>query len=148
MTNQIFILTVFQCLSFTKQMNFCCTGLTTMAFQAKLLSHCFSKSYSMVMKLSKMLLQFCTVWFVLRWILLQLQTKGCCEKKGVVISSCFPKLVSFIVKRFYNLLYNPTCGLLCLLSYWKSINSHSYTYNASLNRRSFKTKLINLFSFL
>ena len=31
-------------LSFTKQINLCCTGLTTMAFQAKLLSHCFSKS--------------------------------------------------------------------------------------------------------
>ena len=57
-------------------MKFCCTGLTTMAFQAKVLSHCFSKSYSMVMKLSKMLLQFCTVQFALRSIQLQLQLKG------------------------------------------------------------------------
>ena len=45
-------------LSFTTQINLCCTGLKTMAFQAKLLSHCFSKSDNMVMKLYKMLLQF------------------------------------------------------------------------------------------
>ena len=45
-------------LSFTRQINLCCTGLKTMAFQAKLLSHCFSKSYNMVTKLYKMLLQF------------------------------------------------------------------------------------------
>ena len=45
-------------LSFIRQINLCCTGLKTMAFQAKLLSHCFSKSYNMVMKLYKMLLQF------------------------------------------------------------------------------------------
>ena len=34
--------------SFTKQINSCGADLTTMAFQAKLLSHCFSKSHSMV----------------------------------------------------------------------------------------------------
>ena len=39
------------------------------------------------------------------------------------------KTVTFILKRFYNLLYNPICGLLCPLSYWKNINSHSQTYN-------------------
>ena len=48
-------------LSFTKQLNFCGTGLITMAFQGKLLSHCFPKSYSLVMKLSKMLFQFLTL---------------------------------------------------------------------------------------
>ena len=31
-------------LSFNKQINLCCTDLTTMVFQTKLLSHCFSKS--------------------------------------------------------------------------------------------------------
>ena len=46
--------------------------------------------------------------------------------KTVVVGSCFLwKLLLFIVKRFYNLLYNPISGLLCLLSYWESINSHS-----------------------
>ena len=44
---------------FTIKINCCGTGLITMALQAKLLSHCFSKSYSMVMKLLKMLFQFC-----------------------------------------------------------------------------------------
>ena len=29
----------------------------------------------------------------------------------------------------YNLLYNPICGLLCLLSYWENINSHIKSYN-------------------
>ena len=89
--------------SFPKQINFCGTGLITMAFQVKLLSHCFSMSYSMVIKLSKMLLQFCTIWFVLRWILFQLWTKDCCKRKGVVLSSCFPwQLLLFIVKRLYT----------------------------------------------
>ena len=60
-----------------------------------------------------------------RWILLQLQTQGYCKRKGVVISFCFLwKLLLFIVKRFYNLLYNPICGLLCLLSYWGNIVTH------------------------
>ena len=45
----------------------------------------------------------------------------------MVISSCFWKLILFIVKRFY-LLYSPICGLLCLLSYWESINNHSWAY--------------------
>ena len=59
-----------------------------------------------------------------RWMLLQ--TKDYCKRKGVVLSLCFLwKLLLFIVKRFYNLLYNPTCGLLCLLSYWEYMNSHS-----------------------
>ena len=50
--------------------------------------------------------------------------KGYCKRKGVVISSCFlSKLLRFIVKRFYNFLYNLRCGLLCLLGYWKSINT-------------------------
>ena len=90
-------------LSFTKQINFCGTGLITMAFQVKLLSHCFSMSYSIVIKLSKMLLQFCTIWFVLRWILFQLRTKDYCKRKGVVLSSCFPwQLLLFIVKRLYT----------------------------------------------
>ena len=53
----------------------------------------FLKSYSMVMKLSKMLLQFRTR------NLLQLQ-RSCCKRKGAV-SSCFLwKLLPFIVKRF------------------------------------------------
>ena len=46
-----------------------------------------------------------------------IQTKDCCKSKGIVISSFFLwKLFPFIVKRFYNLLYNPICGILCLLS--------------------------------
>ena len=37
--------------------------------------------------------------------------------------------VTFYCKRqLYNFLYNPICGLLCLLSYWESINNHSSTY--------------------
>ena len=76
-------------LSFTRQINLCCTGLKTMAFQAKLLSHCFSESYNMVMKLYKMLLQY-SLEFALRLILLQLQTKGCYKRKGIVVSSGFP----------------------------------------------------------
>ena len=91
------------------------------------IGHFFSKSYSMVMKVPKILLHLCTLKFVLRWILLQLQTKGCCKRKGVVISLCFLwKLLPFIIKRFYNLLYNPICDLLCLLSYWKSINTATH----------------------
>ena len=47
------------------------------------------------------------------------------KRKGVVISSYFLwKLLLFIVKRFQNLLYYPICGLLCVLSYWESINTH------------------------
>ena len=42
------------------------------------------------------------------------------KRQGVAISSCFLwKLSLFIVKRFYNVLYSPICGLLCLLSYWE-----------------------------
>ena len=41
----------------------------------------------------------------------------------------FGSFLPFIVKGFYDLLYNPICGLLYLLSYWESINSHSETYN-------------------
>ena len=33
--------------------------------------------------------------------------------------------VTFITKRFRNLLSNPICGDLFLLSYWETINSHS-----------------------
>ena len=52
--------------------------------------------------------------------------KAAVKTKGLVISSYFLwKLLLFIVKRFYNLLYHLICGLLCLLSYWESINSHS-----------------------
>ena len=37
--------------------------------------------------------------------------KAVLKRKGVVISLCFLwKLLLFTVKRFYNLLYNPTCG--------------------------------------
>ena len=35
------------------------------------------------------------------------------------------KLLLFIVKIFYNLLYNPICGLLRIVCYWESINSSS-----------------------
>ena len=30
------------------------------------------------------------------------------------------KTITFYCKKIYHLLYNPICGLLCLLSYWKS----------------------------
>ena len=59
----------------------------------------------------------------------QLQKKGYYKRNRVFISSCFyvETYVEyfFIIKRFYNLLYNSICGLLCLLSYCESINSHS-----------------------
>ena len=49
--------------------------------------------------------------------------KGYCKRNRVFISSCFyvETYVEyfFIIKRFYNLSYNSTCGLLCLLSYWE-----------------------------
>ena len=32
-------------------------------------------------------------------------------------------MLSFIRKRFYNLLYKLVSGLLCLLSFWESINT-------------------------
>ena len=47
------------------------------------------------------------------------------KRKEVVRSSCFlGKLLPFILK-----IYNLTCGLLFLLSYWESTDGHSQTYN-------------------
>ena len=51
--------------------------------------------------------------------------KRLCKRKGVVTSSCFLWMLFFVVKRFDNLLHIPIYGLLRLLSYWESINSHS-----------------------
>ena len=46
----------------------------------------------------------------LRWILLQLQTKACDKKeKGSHKIMLSLETVTFIVKRFYDLLYNPIC---------------------------------------
>ena len=51
--------------------------------------------------------------------------------KGVAKTLCFlRKLLPLIEKRFYNL-YKPISGLLYFLSYWKNLNSHSYTYKGS-----------------
>ena len=57
-------------------------------------------------------------------------TKDDCKRKGLVISSCFlRKLLLYIATGFYSLLFNPICGLLCLLSHWESVNNHSYRLN-------------------
>ena len=44
-------------------------------------------------------------------------------KEGTDYKSMFSlKTVTFNwKKKFYNLLYNPKCGLLCLLNYWEYI---------------------------
>ena len=111
-------------LFFTKHI-FCGTGLITMALQAKLFSRCFSKSYSMVMNFPKCCSNsaLCNLF---EMNTASVTSKRCCKWKRVVTSSCvLRKLLLFIVKRFYNLLYKPICSLLRLLSYWESINSHS-----------------------
>ena len=81
-----------------------------MALQAKLLRHCFSKSCS--------ILNFQNVAPILHSNLFEMNTASITNKKQrVVISSCFLwKLLLFIVKIVYNLLYNLISGLLHLLS--------------------------------
>ena len=88
-----------------------------MALQAKLLSHCFSKSCSIVTFQNVVPILHSVI--CLRWIT-NYKQKAAVKRKRVVISSCFPwKLLLFIVKRLYNLPYNPISVILCLLRYWK-----------------------------
>ena len=62
------------------------------------------------------------IWLELR---LQLQTIDYCKMKAVVMFMFSLETVTFYLKKITILLYNPKCGLLCLLSYLESINSHS-----------------------
>ena len=61
----------------------------TMALQEKLLSQGFPTSYSIVMKLSKMLLQFFNLYFAQDEYCFNYEQKAAVKMKRVVISSCF-----------------------------------------------------------
>ena len=119
-------------------------------FKKRYLATVFSKSFSVVMKLSKMLIKLAlqnyitiSIFFLVLNVSLisnkapKLHSVICsevntasitehyCKGDGVVISSLFLwKLLLFIAKKIYNVLCNFVCDILCL-KLLESINSHS-----------------------
>ena len=123
-------------------------------FKKRYLAIVFSKSFSVVMKLSKMLIKLAlqnyitiSIFFFFFFLMLNVSlisnkapklhsvicsevntasiTEHYCQVDGVVISSLFLwKLLLFIAKKIYKVLCNFVCDLLCL-KLLESINSHS-----------------------
>ena len=126
--NYFFTIFSYPFLFFTKQIKFygadygLSSNLVTMFFKVKQLWN-FRKCYSNSAIFN---LFWDECWFNYK------QKATYSKRKGVVITSFFLWKLFLTVYDFFenfllgfkNLLSNPICGLLWLLSYWESINSH------------------------